>query len=156
MNPILEQLSATVIAGRSKDAKAATQQALGAGIPLQEIVDNALVAAMGVVGDKFKRNEISVPNMLVAARAMKESMLLLEGTTIFTAKPLPPIAQGCDEGATLGKREKYPQPRRGCLRLRNRGVRQPLRGCLFYYPVTQGSPRGLGQPWALRGNGFAV
>jgi len=78
MNPILEQLSAAVIAGRSKDAKAATQQALDAAIPLQEIVDNALVAAMAVVGDRFKRNEIFVPEMLVAARAMKESMALLE------------------------------------------------------------------------------
>ena len=78
MNPILEQLAATVIAGRSKDAKALTQQAIDTRIPLQEIVDNALVAAMAVVGDKFRRNEIFVPEMLVAARAMKESMLLLE------------------------------------------------------------------------------
>jgi len=78
MNPILETLNAAVMAGRSKDAKAATQQALDANIPLQEIVDLALVAAMGVVGDRFKRNEIFVPEMLIAARAMKESMSLLE------------------------------------------------------------------------------
>jgi 5-methyltetrahydrofolate--homocysteine methyltransferase len=78
MNPILEQLSAAVIAGRSKDASAATQQAIDAGIPLQEIVDNALVTAMGAVGEKFKRNEIFVPEMLIAARAMKEAMALLE------------------------------------------------------------------------------
>jgi 5-methyltetrahydrofolate--homocysteine methyltransferase len=77
-NPILEQLSTAVINGRSKDAKAATQQALDANIPLQEIVDNALVTAMGIVGEKFKRNEIFVPEMLVAARAMKESMAMLE------------------------------------------------------------------------------
>jgi len=75
---ILEQLSAAVIAGRSKDAKAATQQALDAQIPLQEIVDNALVSAMSVIGEKFKRNEIFVPEMLIAARAMKESMSMLE------------------------------------------------------------------------------
>jgi len=78
MNPILEQLNAAVIAGRSKDAKVFTQQAIDANIPLQSIVDDALVAAMAVVGDRFKRNEIFVPEMLVAARAMKESMLLLE------------------------------------------------------------------------------
>ena len=78
MNPILAQLNAAVIAGRSKDAKAATQQAIDASIPLQEIVDNALVTAMSTVGEKFKRNEIFVPEMLIAARAMKESMALLE------------------------------------------------------------------------------
>ncbi|OAM87547.1 corrinoid protein [Termitidicoccus mucosus] len=78
MHPILEQLANSVIIGRSKDAKAFTQQALDASIPLQQIVDDALVRAMGIVGEKFKRNEIFVPEMLVAARAMKESMILLE------------------------------------------------------------------------------
>jgi len=78
MNPILEQLANSVINGRSKDAKAATQAALDANIPLQQIVDDALVRAMGTVGEKFKRNEIFVPEMLVAARAMKESMTMLE------------------------------------------------------------------------------
>jgi 5-methyltetrahydrofolate--homocysteine methyltransferase len=75
---ILEQLANSVIIGRSKDAKAFTQQALDANVPLQQIVDDALVRAMGIVGEKFKRNEIFVPEMLVAARAMKESMILLE------------------------------------------------------------------------------
>ncbi|MDR2674168.1 MAG: corrinoid protein [Opitutaceae bacterium] len=78
MHPILEQLANSVIIGRSKDAKAFTQQALDANVPLQQIVDEALVRAMGIVGEKFKRNEIFVPEMLVAARAMKESMTLLE------------------------------------------------------------------------------
>jgi len=78
MNPILEQIANAVIIGRSKDAKLFTQQALDANIPLEQIVDGALVHAMGIVGEKFKRNEIFVPEMLVAARAMKESMNLLE------------------------------------------------------------------------------
>ncbi len=78
MHPILEQLANSVIIGRSKDAKAFTQQALDASIPLGQIVDDALVRAMGIVGEKFKRNEIFVPEMLVAARAMKESMNILE------------------------------------------------------------------------------
>ncbi|MDR0902441.1 MAG: corrinoid protein [Opitutaceae bacterium] len=75
---IIEQLANAVIIGRSKDATAFTQQALDANVPLQQIVDEALVRAMGIVGEKFKRNEIFVPEMLVAARAMKASMTLLE------------------------------------------------------------------------------
>ena len=78
MNTILEQLTNAVSIGRSKDAKTLTQQAIDANIPLQEIVDNALVKAMSEVGEKFKRNEIFVPEMLIAARAMKESMSMLE------------------------------------------------------------------------------
>lgn len=74
----LEQLSQSVAAGKSKDAKALTQRALDEGARPGDIVDLALVPAMASVGDKFKRNEIFVPEMLVAARAMKEAMNLLE------------------------------------------------------------------------------
>ncbi|MDR1281595.1 MAG: corrinoid protein [Opitutaceae bacterium] len=78
MHPLLEQLTNAVIIGRSKDARALAQQAVDANIPLQDIVDNSLVHAMGTVGERFKRNEIFVPEMLVAARAMKEAMTVLE------------------------------------------------------------------------------
>ncbi|RME70615.1 MAG: cobalamin-binding protein [Verrucomicrobia bacterium] len=74
----LESLSQAVLSGRRKDAAALTNQALEEGIAPKEIVDKALVPAMGEVGEKFKRNEIFVPEMLVAARAMKEAMGILE------------------------------------------------------------------------------
>lgn len=74
----LEQLSQAVASGKSKDAKAMTQRALDEGVNPGSIVDQALVPAMASVGDKFKQNLIFVPEMLVAARAMKEAMLLLE------------------------------------------------------------------------------
>ena len=74
----LEQLSQAIAAGKSKDAKAITQRALDEGVRPGDIVDQALVPAMASVGEKFKRNEIFVPEMLIAARAMKEAMALLE------------------------------------------------------------------------------
>ncbi len=74
----LEALKEAVIKGKSKDAKAATTAALDAGARPQDVVDAALVPAMGVVGERFKNGEIFVPEMLVAARAMKESMNILE------------------------------------------------------------------------------
>jgi len=74
----LEQLLRAVSAGKSKDARSLTQQALDAGVSPAIIVDQALVPAMADVGDRFKRNLIFVPEMLIAARAMKESMTLLE------------------------------------------------------------------------------
>lgn len=74
----LEQLGQAVIAGKSKDAKALTQAALDEGNKPADIVDKVLVPAMTVVGERFKCGEVFVPEMLVAARAMKESMSLLE------------------------------------------------------------------------------
>ena len=74
----LEQLAQAVAAGKSKDARALAQCALEEGIQPGKIVDDALVPAMAEVGDKFKKNEIFVPEMLIAARAMKEAMNVLE------------------------------------------------------------------------------
>jgi 5-methyltetrahydrofolate--homocysteine methyltransferase len=74
----LEQLCAAVASGKAKDAKALTQKALDEGAKPGDLVDQALVPAMAAVGEKFKNNEIFVPEMLVAARAMKEAMNVLE------------------------------------------------------------------------------
>lgn len=73
-----EQLSHAVVAGKSKDAKALTQQALTEGAQPGAVVDQALVPAMAIVGDRFRDNQIFVPEMLMSARAMKESLAILE------------------------------------------------------------------------------
>ena len=72
------ELTAAVAAGRRNDAVSLTQELLGAGRPPGEIVEQALVPGMAIVGDRFRRNEIFVPEMLIAARAMKEALKLLE------------------------------------------------------------------------------
>lgn len=74
----LEQLGSAIVAGKSKDAKALTQLALQEGVSAVHIVDRVLIPAMTTVGERFKCGEVFVPEMLVAARAMKESMALLE------------------------------------------------------------------------------
>ena len=74
----LEDLSRAVASGNRKEAKALTLQALEQGVRPGDLVDQALVPAMAEVGEKFKNNEIFVPEMLIAARAMKESMTVLE------------------------------------------------------------------------------
>ena len=71
-------LTAAVAAGKRSDTIRITQELLAAGTLPQAVVEQGLVPGMAIVGDKFKRNEIFVPEMLVAARAMKESLKLLE------------------------------------------------------------------------------
>lgn len=76
-NAELTQLIAAIKAGQRKDAVAATQAALKASTPPQDIMA-ALTEGMDDVGRRFKANEIFVPEVLVAARAMQKSMDLLE------------------------------------------------------------------------------
>jgi 5-methyltetrahydrofolate--homocysteine methyltransferase len=77
MNPHLETLITAIKTGKRKDAQSATQAALDENLPPDEIM-NALTVGMDDVGRRFKANEIFVPEVLVAARAMQKSMDLLE------------------------------------------------------------------------------
>jgi 5-methyltetrahydrofolate--homocysteine methyltransferase len=74
----LHPLTQAIIAGRRKDVPQLLQQCLDAGETPGAIVEQRLVPGMAVVGEKFKRNEIFVPEMLIAARAMKEALKILE------------------------------------------------------------------------------
>lgn len=74
----LTDLSLAVEKGKRNDAKALTQALLDEGLKPLDIVEKGLVPGMSAIGEKFKNNEVFVPEMLIAARAMKESMALLE------------------------------------------------------------------------------
>ena len=76
--PDLHPLSEAVIAGKRKEVPELVQVCIQAGESAQFIVENRLVPAMAIVGERFKNNEIFVPEMLIAARAMKEALLVLE------------------------------------------------------------------------------
>ena len=73
-----QALNQAVVEGDRQTAVELTQQLLDQGVTPSDIVDKALVPGMNVVGERFKRNEIFVPEMLIAARAMKQAMALLE------------------------------------------------------------------------------
>ncbi len=76
MNP-LESLTDAVVRGDRREAVRLTSEQIDGGSPPKEILA-ALVAGMDTVGDRFQRNEAFVPEMLIAARAMTESMAVLE------------------------------------------------------------------------------
>jgi methylmalonyl-CoA mutase cobalamin-binding domain/chain len=66
-----------VIDGRAADAAETTRQALAAGLPPRRLVDEALIPAMDEAGRLFECGEFFVPELLVAARALKASQALL-------------------------------------------------------------------------------
>ncbi|HEX6559187.1 MAG TPA: corrinoid protein [Longimicrobiales bacterium] len=85
---MFEAISSAVISGRSSDVNSLVQQALDSGTDAADILEHGLIAGMAVVGVRFRANEIFVPEVLIAARAMKAGMDLLE--PVFTARGLPP------------------------------------------------------------------
>jgi 5-methyltetrahydrofolate--homocysteine methyltransferase len=79
---VLEQLREAIISGNRDQTKALTQQALSEGIPAKQIVVDGIAAAMAVVGEKFRNNEFFVPELLIAQRAMKESLKMMSGESV--------------------------------------------------------------------------
>lgn len=74
----LQEISLQLQAGKAKIVKTLVQQAIDEGIPAQQILDEGLLAGMNIVGIKFKNNEVFVPEVLVAARAMNQGAALLK------------------------------------------------------------------------------
>ena len=74
----LQEISLKLQAGKAKDVKMLVQQAIDEGIPAQDILEQGLISGMNIIGDKFKNNEIFVPEVLVAARAMNMGANLLK------------------------------------------------------------------------------
>jgi 5-methyltetrahydrofolate--homocysteine methyltransferase len=64
--------------GKHQPVKEMTEQALAEGRPPAEVLDDGLIAGMRVVGEDFKHNRIFVPEVLLAARAMKAGMAVLK------------------------------------------------------------------------------
>jgi 5-methyltetrahydrofolate--homocysteine methyltransferase len=95
----LHQLAESIIKGRKNTALELVRQALDEGIDPQTIIDEGLIAGMAVVGAKFKSNEFYVPEVLIAARAMKECTAVLQPFLAETgAKPLATVVIGTVKG----------------------------------------------------------
>ena len=75
---VLQEISENLQKGKAKIVKELVQQAIDEGIPVQQILDEGLLDGMSVIGEKFKNNEVFVPEVLVAARAMNMGAALLK------------------------------------------------------------------------------
>lgn len=75
---ILNEISENLQRGKAKIVKELVQQAIDEGISPKEILEQGLLSGMDVVGEKFKKNEVFVPEVLVAARAMNMGTALLK------------------------------------------------------------------------------
>jgi 5-methyltetrahydrofolate--homocysteine methyltransferase len=74
----LKALSEAVIKGDQNTAVEITKAALEEGTSAESVLNEGLVAGMDVIGARFKKNEVYIPEVLIAARAMKMAMEVLE------------------------------------------------------------------------------
>jgi 5-methyltetrahydrofolate--homocysteine methyltransferase len=74
----LKALAEAVIKGDQATAVDIAKSALSEGTAPKSVLDEGLIAGMDVVGDRFKKNEVYIPEVLIAARAMKMAMEVLE------------------------------------------------------------------------------
>ena len=78
MDKLFEEIKKTVIAGQHKEIEALVQEAIQNERNLDDLINEALIAAMDVVGDRFARSEIFVPEMLVSAVTMKKGLDIIK------------------------------------------------------------------------------
>ncbi len=74
----LKALADAVIKGDQSTAVEITKSALEEGTAAKNVLEEGLIAGMDVVGARFKKNEVYIPEVLIAARAMKMAMEILE------------------------------------------------------------------------------
>jgi len=77
--------------GQADRVRELTEEAINAGFDVREVLNEGLVAGMNVVGEDFKRNRVFLPEVVIAARAMKAGMAILE-----------PLLTVRDDGTNLG------------------------------------------------------
>ena len=87
--PLMQDIAAGIIEGDDDEVDALTRKALDEGIEALEIMDDGLIAGMGIVGIKFRENFIFVPEVLACARAMKAGMAHIE--PILSASGIEPV-----------------------------------------------------------------
>jgi len=69
---VVDNISEALQKGKAKDVVALIEQALSEGVSAQDILDNGLLRGMSLLGVKFKNNEVFVPEVLIAARALNK------------------------------------------------------------------------------------
>lgn len=91
VRPAMQDIAGALIEGEDGDVDRLTKQALEDGVEALEIMDDGLIAGMGIVGIKFREAMIFVPEVLACARAMKAGMKYIE--PILSESGVEPIAK---------------------------------------------------------------
>ena len=96
---VLEQIQENLIKGKANEVAELVENALKEGISPADILNNGMLRGMNIIGARFKKNEIYVPEVLIAARAMKAGMKILRPKLVSTGvEPIGTIVIGTVKG----------------------------------------------------------
>ena len=99
----IHEISEFLQKGRAKNVKALVQEAIDEGKDPKEILNDGLLAGMMVIGEKFKNNEVFVPEVLVAVRALNAGLPILEPKLIEVGnEPVGKVVIGTVKGDLHG------------------------------------------------------
>jgi len=96
---VTEQICQALMKGRAPEVKQLVQKALDEGVAPATVLNQGLLQGMGIIGEKFKKNEVYVPEVLIAARAMKSGMEVLKPRLVAAGvQPLATVVIGTVKG----------------------------------------------------------
>ncbi len=99
LEPVLRELAEAIEEGEEEDVPDLVYEALGDGIEPGEVVNRSMIPAMDVIGYRFARKDLYVPEMLIGARAMAEGLKILRPLIALTgAKPVGRVLLGTVKG----------------------------------------------------------
>jgi 5-methyltetrahydrofolate--homocysteine methyltransferase len=99
MNEIMQSIYQAILKGNTDDVQAGVREALKAEIPAGDLLNTTLIPAMGEVGKLFEEGEYFVPEMLIAARAMKAGLEIIKPLLVDSGiKPIGKVAIGTVKG----------------------------------------------------------
>ena len=87
----LEGMAIALIRGKKPEVETKVKEALAEGVPPEKILTEGLIAGMSVVGERFRRNLVYVPEVLISARAMKAGMAMV--APLLAAGGVQPVAR---------------------------------------------------------------
>ncbi len=98
--PDYAKMNQLLYEGKAEEVFALTEQAIAQDTPVEEVLEDGLIAGMSVVGEDFKHNRLYVPEVLIAARAMKAGMKVLQPllTQSETSRPAGTLVMGTVKG----------------------------------------------------------
>jgi 5-methyltetrahydrofolate--homocysteine methyltransferase len=94
-----KEMQEALIAGNAQRVKELTEQAVQDGVSPADILNKGLVPGMAVIGERFKNNEVYVPEVLIAARAMKAGMAIIKPLLVeANVEPIGRVVLGTVKG----------------------------------------------------------
>ena len=126
---ILKDIKDALMKGDREGVVKFTKLALDEGMAIKDILDNGLIAGMEIIGNKFKANEIFIPEVLISAKAMHAGMALLEPQFVKCGiKPIGKVVIGTVKGDLhdIGKNIVSMMLKGACFEVADLGIDVPI------------------------------